>query len=308
MPTGTRYAELDALVRALGEPPPPTAVWQAQSDGDDAALRRLAYARPGEPVRIQDLFSYCDDLSHVEELQEGLLLRVLPHALHAWRGLLLKDGSGGFSEALCPALAKRREWIAKVLGADGARAAAAFMAATLLERMAKEESLQHRGSGASPYRWSREFVSFGCAWDEVGLVLDPWRAMDRPGLAVSAVQYLAGLVFTGAENPVFVPWTRDEGGGPIIPWESAADGEERWSAAAVESLRARLAGDGAARWLADAAARLKDHPDRAVAEKAAAAAAQRGPRLASRVADLCRHLSAPADSAAREWSAEDAPR
>jgi hypothetical protein len=300
-------AELKELVHALGDPPSPTAVWQSQFDGDDASLKRLAYARPGEPVRIQDLLSYCDDLRYVDELQEGLLLRVLPHALHAWRGLLIKGGSGGFSEALCAALAKRREFISKTLGPDGTRGAARFMAATVLELMAKEDTLRHKGMRASPYRWSREFVSFGCAWDEVDLILAPWRAMAQPGLALCAVEYLASLVFTGAENPVFGTWTRDEGGGPIVPWENASVGfEESWSPAAVERLRGRLAGNAAADWLSDAADRLKDHPDRAVAVKAAAAAAVRGPRLASRTADLCRYLSTPTDPALREWSAENA--
>jgi hypothetical protein len=299
--------EMKDLVHSLGDPPMPTAVWQTQFDGDDAALKRLSYARPGEPVRIQDLLSYCDDLRYVEELQEGLLLRVLPHALHAWRGLLLKDGSRGFSEALCAALAKRREFIAKVLGPEGTHGAARYMAATILELMGKEDSLQHKGSGASPYRWSQEFVSFGCAWDEVELILEPWRALSSPGLAVCTVQYLASLVFTGAENPVFGTWTRDEGGGPVTPWENASGGfEERWSDASVERLRALLAGNGVVTWLDQAAVALKDHPDRAVAQKTAAAAALRGPRLASRTEDLCRHLSTPTEAGVRSWSAETA--
>lgn len=299
--------ELKDLVHSLGDPQPPTAVWQTQFDGDDAALKRLSYARPGEPVRIQDLLSYCDDLRYVEELQEGLLLRVLPHALHAWRGLLLKDGSRGYSEALCAALAKRREFIAKVLGPEGTRGAARYMATTILELMAKEDSLQHKGSGASPYRWSQEFVSFGCAWDEVELILEPWRAMAAPGLAVCTVQYLASLVFTGAENPVFGTWTRDEGGGPVTPWENASGGfEERWSDASVERLRALLSGKALVGWLDQAAVVLKEHPDRVVAQKTAAAAALRGPRLASRTDDLCRHLSTPTEAGERSWSAETA--
>jgi hypothetical protein len=297
--------ELADLVRGLGSPSIPTAVWQAQFDGDDAALKRLAYARPGEPVRIQDLLSYCDDLRYVEELQEGLLLRVLPHALHAWRGLLMKKGSGGFSESFSAALAKRREFVAKALGPDGTRAAAKYMADALLERMAREDSLHHKGMGASPYQWSQEFVSFGCAWDDVELVLAPWRAMARPGLAVCAVQYLASLIYTGADNPVFPPWTKDEGGGPITAWESASVGfEENWRPAAVESLRARLSGNAAADWLKEAAAVLKDHPERGVAEKVAADAAARSARLESRAAGLCRILAAPSGPALPEWSAE----
>jgi hypothetical protein len=256
-------------------------------------------------VRIQDQLSYCDDLRYVEELQEGLLLRVLPHVLHAWRTQILKGRHGQITEPLWAALAKRRQFVAKALGPDGTRAAAKYMADALIERMAQEETLEQRGSGASAYEWSAELVSFGCAWDDVGLVLAPWRAMARPGMALCAVQYLASLVYTGAENPVFGRWTQDEGGGPLTPWQTASDGtEERWSDPAVERLRALLAGNAAADWLKEAAARLKDHPGRAVAEKVAAAAAARGSRLQARAADLCRHLSTPTDPALREWSVE----
>lgn len=297
-------AGLKELLRALGDPPMPTAVWQSQHDGEDAALKRLAYARPGEPVRPQDLLSYCDDLRYVSELQEGLLLRVLPHLLHAWRGLLAKRRSGELGETLWAALAARREFIAKALGPDGVRGAARYMAEALLERMAEEETLRHRGAKASPYQWSRELVSFGRAWDEVEFVLAPWREMARPGLALCAGQYLASLVYTGAENPVFGTWTRDEGGGPIVPWEGASIGfEESWSPASVESLRARLGGNAAV-WLTEGARLLKDHPDRAVAEKIAADAAARVPRLEARTADLCRHLSAPSEPGARTWSSD----
>ncbi|MFI5346667.1 MAG: hypothetical protein ACHQ51_09870 [Elusimicrobiota bacterium] len=298
-------AELKELMNALGDPMMPTAVWQAQYDGDGAALKRLGYARPGDAVRIQDLLSYCDDLKFVDELQEGLLLRILPHLLHAWRVQILKGRHGQITEPLWAGLAKRREFIAKALGPDGTRAAAKYMADALVERMAQEESLEQRGVGASAYEWSAEFVSFGTAWDDVDLVLAPWRAMAQPGLAVCAVQYLSSLVFTGAENPVFGRWTQDEGGGPITPWQNASDGfEERWSDPSVERLRALLTGGAAAQWLKEAAVKLKDHPGRAVAEKAAAACAARGPRLESRTADLCRHLSTPTDPAVREWSAE----
>ncbi|MDE2141802.1 MAG: hypothetical protein KGJ84_05260, partial [Elusimicrobia bacterium] len=261
-------AELKVLVNALGNPEIPTMVWQAQYDDDGASLKRLGYARPGDAVRIQDLLCYCDDLKYVEELQEGLLLRVLPHLLHAWRAQILKGRHGQITEPLWAGLAKRREFIAKALGPEGTRAAAKYMADALLERMAMEESLEQRGAGASAYEWSAEFVSFGNAWDDVDLLLQPWRAMERTGHALCAVQYLASLIFTGAENPVFGRWTADEGGGPLTLWQNASDGyEERWSDPAVERLRALLAGGGAAKWLKDAAAKLKEHPGHAVAVK-----------------------------------------
>lgn len=297
-------AELAELVRALGSPPMPAAVWQAQFDGDDAALKRLAYARPGETVRAPDLMSYCDDLRYVEELQEGLLLRVLPHLLHAWRALLLKGGgAGGFSENFQAALAQRREFVARVLGPDGTRACARYMAATLLELMSREDSLSHRGGGATPYAWGAEFVSFGCAWDEAELVLEPWRRMQRPGLAVCAVQYLSSLVYDGADSPVFERWTKDEGGGPLWPWQRASGGfEERWSGAAAEALRARLAGGKAAEWLREAAAALKGHAHGDRAARVAADAAARSARVEARVEELCRLLATPSDENARRWS------
>lgn len=298
-----KVSALGELVRGLGGAPEPASIRQQQFDGDEKALKRLARTRPGEPVRLEDLMSWCDDLRYVSDLQEDLLRRVLPHALNAWRENLATGDGGGFDESLWAALARRREFLARTLGAEGTRAAARFMAEGLLERMAAERTLAHRGSAASPYCWSQAFVSFGCAWDEVELVLAPWRAMGETGLALCATQYLASLVYDENDNPVFAPWTKDGGGGPITPWENASIGfDELWSSAAVERLKTKLT--GAAGWLAEASIRLKEHPDRAVAEKVAADAASRGPRLQSRATDLCRFLAAPSEPGLHDWTSE----
>jgi hypothetical protein len=124
-----------------------------------------------------------------------------------------------------------------------------------------------------------------------------------------AVQFFSSLVYDGADNPVFGRWKAEDGGGPITPWGTVADfGEARWSDAAIGSLRERLAGGGLESWLTEAASRLSEHPDRAIAAKVAADATARNKRIESRLGDLARALAAPCLTSAGSWTAETSVR
>jgi len=80
------------------------------------------------------------------------------------------------------------------------------------------------------------------------------------------VQYLSCLMYSKAENPVFAPWTREEGGGPPCLW--GYDGyffEHRWLAPNVALLEAALTPTWAASSLARAARRLEGEPEHTIA-------------------------------------------
>jgi hypothetical protein len=220
---------------------PPEKITQEAFDRDDQHLRRLVRLSPGQRAEADDLWEYTQDLLYTE-IQGALLAYLLPFCLEAWRDDLRSTGNsyGGFVEQFYPVLANCRVFDMHLTLKQTA-AVSEFMRRAILDEIDDQRGLAYRGSGARPYRWVSALTTYGVLLPDVGRLWTAWWSLGKVGRAIAAVQYISCLMYGEMENPIFAPWTRDEGGGPLCLWEFAGHlYEHRWLEPNVSFLRETL--------------------------------------------------------------------
>ena len=238
---------------------PPEKITQAAWDRDDGHLRRLIRLRPGQRAEATDLWTYTQDLLYTE-IQGSLLVYVLPFCLEAWRedlrGIALDYG--GFVEQFYPVLANLSIF-EKYLTPQQATAISDFMRETILEEIDDQRGLRHKGMKANPYRWIRALTTYGVLRPDIDGLWNAWWSLDTVGRSIAAVEYIACLMYSEYENPVFAPWTSEEGGGPPCLWEFAGHlYTHRWLQPNVDFLKKVLTVSGVSDALVRAVQRLAE--------------------------------------------------
>jgi len=207
------------LHHALGATRPPEKITQEAFEGNDRHLRRLVRLRPGERADASDLWEYLHDLRNTD-IQGPLLVYLLPFCLQAWREDLrsIQDGYGGVIEYFYPVLADRHIFDLHLTPKQTA-VVSEFMQQTILEEIDDQRGLAFQGSGTRPYRWVGALTTYGVILPDVERLWTAWWSLGTVGRAIAAVQYISCLMYPENENPVFVPWTPDRGGGPACLWD-----------------------------------------------------------------------------------------
>jgi hypothetical protein len=294
----------DALWRAFGNSPAPVKIRQETFEGNDKHLKRLAKLSQGDRAKPRDLWEYAQDLRHAE-IETSLFTYLLPFCLDAWRGDLLgtQQEFGGFVEHFYPLLAEPRVFEShlthkQVLGVSE------FMRLTILDEIEAQRGLAYRGARARPNRWIGALASFGVLRPEVDRLWTDWWSIKTVGYAVAAVQYISCLMYEEHENPVFAPWTPNEGGGPPCLWEFEGHlYESRWLDQNVSFLTRILTATKVREALTRAVKRLVDEPEHSIAAGIEADLPLCGERLESRCGELPRFFATTQmASTSFEWS------
>lgn len=157
---------------------------------------------------------------------------------------------------------------------------------------------------ARPYRWTRALTPHGVLLPDVDRLWTAWWTVGTIGRAVSSVQYISALMYPNEANPVFAPWTRDEGGGPPCLWEFAGNlCSHRWLEANVDFLRRTLNVQSVIDVLGQAAKALEGEPEHEVAAQMLAEVPTRTEMLAARCSELPSLLATRQEpSPVLEWS------
>jgi hypothetical protein len=257
---------VDTLWRALGNPSPPDEITQEAWDRDDSHLRRLARLRPGQRANAKDLWAYTQDLQYTE-IQGPLLAYLLPFCLNAWREELrgVSAEYGGFVEWFYPVLANCRIFETDLTSEQGA-AVSEFMRQSILEEIDDQRGLSFKGTKARPYRWIGALMTYGVVRPDIEKLWNGWCLLESVGRAVAAVQFISCLMYSEYENPVFAPWTSNEGGGPPVLWEFEGHlYTNRWMQSNVDFLRLTLTVSKVTEVLGRAVDRLTDQQEHDVA-------------------------------------------
>ncbi len=268
------------LHRALGATRPPEKITQEAFEGNDWHLRRLARLQPGEQADRNDLWEYIQDLRYTD-IQGSLLVYLLPFCLQAWRDDLRGiDGYGGLIEQFYPVLADRHIFDLHLTPKQSA-VVSEFM------QQAIQRGLAFQGSKTKPYRWFRALTTYGVLRPDVHRLWTAWWALNTIGRAVAAVQYISCLMYPENENPVFAPWTPNNGGGPPCLWEYEGHlYAHRWLEPNVDFLRGTLTVQRVSEVLVEAVKRLVGQPEHA----AAAAVQQDFPLCTETLESRCAEL------------------
>jgi hypothetical protein len=211
-------ASLHKIAKLMRSSRVPKSITQEPFDYDSSHYKRLCNLQGSQPA-TSDLIDYAFDMTYME-IQPELLRHLMPVLLHAWKRDLFEGdaaGFGGYVEQFWPALLKGKTF--QVLTESNGAAVMQYKADSILDRLDVENSLTFSGMRASPYTWIQAVVSFGVVFPDIRSVWTEWWEMKTQGHAVAAFQYASALLYENDKNPVFLPWTRDKGGGPPALWE-----------------------------------------------------------------------------------------
>jgi hypothetical protein len=207
---------------AYDRPPPPGEILQEPLDGDPAHYARLCALEDGALPRPRDFGDYVDDICYMETVQAELFAHLLPACLQVWRHDLLHNHRSDYAgnvEIFQSALA-RRPLLDDCLTPTRRAAVGAFMRDAVLDRIDREDSLSHAGQYASAYAWFFRLGAFAVMFPELEALWRAWWRFETPGQAVAALQYASCLLYEDRDNPIFAPWTREDGGGTPGLWET----------------------------------------------------------------------------------------
>lgn len=213
------------LWRELGNPQPPTTIWQRPFDYDPKHLHSLcalaAERKTGRLPEYVDLTDYTLDLTY-EEIQPDLLVFLLPLCLKAWSMDLLGQTKvyGGFTEQFWNAL-NRRPGPLDLLSDSHKDAVERYMREAILMAIDDGRRLWSAGKHGACYRSFYNLSSFATVFPGLNKLWSSWWDLSSEGRAVGALQYLSCLMYEQGRNPAFAPWTPTEGGGPPGLWEDA---------------------------------------------------------------------------------------
>jgi hypothetical protein len=286
---------LDKLRQALGAANPPNEITQEDFDGGRDHLYRLARLSADEEVDGHDLCEYMNDLLYTE-IQVPFLLFVLPFCLKAWsRDLRAGDlECAGFVDYFYPVLVKRGIFERHLKPTQG-EAVLSFMRATILDEIDDQQGLYFRGYPSRPYRWIGAITTYGVIAPDIERIWTSWWSVETVGRAIATVQYISCLMYSKDENPVFAPYSREEGGGPPCLWDF--DGhlyENRWQQSNVDFLENLFkAPERISEVLARAVDRLADQPEHDAAARIMADLPSRSRTLMDRCAMLPLFLATP---------------
>ena len=245
---------------------PPAQLKQEPFEGNDAYLRRLFRLRPGDKPNAGDIGEYIRHDLCYGTVQTDLFAYLLPFCLETWRDDLKGvTGQGGTVEYLYPVLANS-ELLNRSLSPAQQEIVFGYIREGILEEIDAQRGLTFRGSAARPHRWIGELTTYGVLQADLEILWRDWWNIESIGRAVSVVQYVSCLMYPENENPIFSPWTPNEGGGP--PSLMLFEGHlysHRWLEPNLEFLRRVLSPESIQAVLVRSVARLEGEPEEAMA-------------------------------------------
>ncbi len=280
----------ERMVGVLGPAKKPSTVWQKQFDGDDETLRRLAGYRWDE-APDEDLWCYIHDLTYVP-LQPDLFRHVFPRCLKFWYDTLLRDEGAEIGDADFHRALIRGDAPNKLMSEDERQRLLAFFVDGQLDRIDLESDFSHQRPGAASQSWIGRFNTLGLVAPIVPELWKRWWSLGTHGQAVAAIKYASGLIYFADENPIYLPWTPDEGGGgPYLTEWDAGIYDQGWLEPNLTFLRETLTCDYIVDRVSAAARALQPSPEAAKADEVAKHAAERGDIISLRIDDLIANLA-----------------
>lgn len=176
-------------------------------------------------------------LMTVGSLQDFVYL--LPAGLKVWSTEIYQADSG-FTQHFHSAL-NRKGFLHHHLTSHLRGAVLEFMRKTLLKRLGKEKLLSVQGVSPT-HGWFGIFAFYGTLAPDVERLWNNWWAFPSHGHVIAAAQYASCLICDQQNNPVFIPWTPKEGGGPPSLWnyDCFVEKGERWFPENLDFLQKTL--------------------------------------------------------------------
>jgi hypothetical protein len=195
----------------FGNSASPRSVWERQFDFFDDELRRLC-STPWREIDFGDLWYYYHDLAFTQ-LQPEVFAYLFPVCLMAWHDTLMRNVSCALGDAEFHFGVHQGRVFEKMMTLGQRTAVFEFFKDSFLARLDQERGFVYRASNTPAYGWMCRFNSLGIVMPRIDLLWDSWWAIETPGRAVAAIEYLSGLIYPTGQNPLFPAWNAQDGGG-----------------------------------------------------------------------------------------------
>lgn len=289
-------ADITEFMRSYGRPKPPKKISQEAYEFKTDHLRRLMSCN-NELPEAGDLHNYAEDIAFVEEIQTDLFIYLLPVYLRTWRSDLMsndEDFDNGAGVFLLTHTLARQQLLHRILKPKQVHAVMVFMRDSILDRIDQEDNLvvtPHNSNQANG--WLSGLGDFAVIFPDLPSLWQTWWTIETPGQAVAALQYLSVLMYEDDLNPIYVPWTKQHGGGPPGFGSTNCLVDRPWQAENVSFLQRTLTADFFHEALERAAATLSGVADSPVPTKMLSDFESQRPVLESRLQALPGMLSEP---------------
>lgn len=277
------------MIAVLGKSPKPTVVWQKQFDGFDETLRKLAMC-DWDAVPESWFWEYFLDLSYME-LQPDLFRHLFPSCLKFWHETLMRNDSASRGDADFHLGLVHGKILTTMMSEQESQRALDFFVDSFLDRVDLERGFIYERKSRSAYAWIERFNTLGIIGPIIPKIWTEWWMLDSPGKAVSAIMYASGLIYLEGENPIYLPWTKEEGGGgPYMTAMDASIFDHAWLASNLDFFRNTLTYEYLADQIALASIRLNDQPEVTMAQKIATDVRKRKGIIETRVSSMIKNL------------------
>lgn len=133
----------------------------------------------------------------------------------------------------------------------------------ILAKIEIQDCLRYHGQAPAASAWIDALGTCATAFDGIARLWTEWWRIDSTGKAVALLQYISTLIYADDENPIFAPWSPEQGGGPPCLWGcTALLSDNGWRPDNAAFLKAALSQDAIQQALDRAGTVLADHPKR----------------------------------------------
>lgn len=281
-------------VRAMfDDPRPPVSVWERQFDDGDEELQHLART-PYEEIDFRDLWYYIHDLAYVE-LQPDLFDYLFPVCLMDWHRSLRDDEFCNHGDADFHWSLHYGRVLEKMLTPERREIVYEFFRDSFLERLDTERGFVFSRSELNPFAWIRRFNTLGIIMPRIDLVWEAWWALETPGRAVAALEYVSGLMEYQGDHPL-LPERLNGYFSFFLSMNDIPFGEHIWLSKNVDYLRSTLTIEFVQDGVSRAVARLRGEPEEGRALQIQHDLSERVDLVAIRIEDLLAILGTPEES------------
>ncbi len=278
------------IQKVLGAADRPKQVSQEQFDDFQDMLVQIAKTR-WDKIPEDLLWAYIHDLSYMT-LQPDLFRHAFPACLKFWYDSLMRDEDAARGDADFHYALVHGEILTKMLSTVERERVYDFFVDGYLDRVDQQRGFASSCRDKSAHAWIGRFNSLGLVAPVIEKICSSWWSLKTQEQSLCAVMYFSGLVYLRGENPLYLPWTREDGGGdPYLVESDASIFDSAWLSENLDYLKETLTPDFVLDRLGAAALTLENEIEGEQAVKISEYAATQKDLISVRIEDLLEDLA-----------------
>ncbi len=231
------------MIAVLGPSPRPRSLIERQFDGDQERLQQLIEIDDVFCITMEDLGVYWHDLAFAE-LQSDLLRYLFPACLNCWYRSTMDSANNWHEISDFHHALYHNKFLRNKIDASERERLLSFLRDGVLDRIDIEPSFEESCYFGIRHAWICRLNSIGIIAPVISEVFQGWWRIENVGQAISAIEYVSGLVYAIDENPIYGKHrVAGGGGGPRLADFDTFISESGWLDINVDFAKQHLTFD-----------------------------------------------------------------